>query len=494
MFATKLASILVIITVISSQRSQCNASATNPNGAIHARVTANGFNYINQVLRRQIDAEVNRLNIPAISGDRNRVQHELKNIRIERVAAGPSSIESTTSGLRWKLSFNEIRVRVDWWFRYKKGRWLRISDSGHGTATLRNVRFDITLHPRVQNGKLAIIPRSTVPSNCASVGDLSVRIGGSKWAWLYNILIGALKGRLRDKIPPKICEAAGKAVEKWSREVFPNIETSDEVEIFNEKFLLDYGLIQPQFQNGLANIRFLGEVFPVPQSFNSFPFGPSSMPATARSKHVYLVISDFVFNTFLYSTMKKGIFSQTFNANDDDMIKDLVENVCKKVPSEAGVGDLSSACSDLQVSFGLVEDPKMLFSKANGITLQINKATLHIKTTAGGQTKDLLKIQIDIAVSATPRLSADGRRIHFTFAAPSVTFDLIEPSVDQDAQSQVQRLVSMLAARHGRRALNKFGEKGVKLPNVKGKIDIKDRELVVEDGALVIAANLDIKF
>jgi len=52
----------------------------------------------------------------------------------------------------------------------------------------------------------------------------------------------------------------------------------------------------------------------------------------------------------------------------------------------------------------------------------------------------------------------------------------------------------MLAARHGRRALNKFGEKGVKLPNVKGKIDIKDRELVVEDGALVIAANLDIKF
>ena len=42
-------------------------------------------------------------------------------------------------------------------------------------------------------------------------------------------------------------------------------------------------------------------------------------------------------------------------------------------------------------------------------------------------------------VSATPRLSADGRRIHFTFAAPSVNFDLIEPSVDQDVQGQVQR-------------------------------------------------------
>ena len=52
----------------------------------------------------------------------------------------------------------------------------------------------------------------------------------------------------------------------------------------------------------------------------------------------------------------------------------------------------------------------------------------------------------------------------------------------------------MAGARYGRRALNKFGEKGVKLPNVKGKIDIKDKELVIEDGALVIAANLVVKF
>ena len=52
----------------------------------------------------------------------------------------------------------------------------------------------------------------------------------------------------------------------------------------------------------------------------------------------------------------------------------------------------------------------------------------------------------------------------------------------------------MAGARYGRRALNKFGEKGGQLPNVKGKIDIKDKELIVEDGALVVAANLVVKF
>jgi len=192
--------------------------------------------------------------------------------------------------------------------------------------------------------------------------------------------------------------------------------------------------------------------------------------------------------------MKTGIFSQTYDAADDYTIQNILESVCKQVSRGVGGGDLSSACSDLKFSFGLVEVPKMLCSKANGITLQVNKATLHIKTTAGGRIKDLLRIQIDIAVSATPRLSADGRRIHFTFAAPSVNFNLIEPSVDQDVQGQVQRFVRMAGARYGRRGLNDFGKKGVEIPNVKRAIDINDVELVFENGALVIAANLVIKF
>ena len=53
--------------------------------------------------------------------------------------------------------------------------------------------------------------------------------------------------------------------------------------------------------------------------------------------------------------------------------------------------------------------------------------------------------------------------------------------------------IRMAGDLYGRRALNKFGEKGIKLPNDKGKINIIDRELRVEDGALVIAANLDIR-
>ena len=70
--------------------------------------------------------------------------------------------------------------------------------------------------------------------------------------------------------------------------------------------------------------RFLGEVFPQPKSFASFPFSPSMMPTTPTSNHVYLVIIDYVANTFLYSAKAKGIANQTFSASDDDVVKDLL--------------------------------------------------------------------------------------------------------------------------------------------------------------------------
>ena len=57
--------------------------------------------------------------------------------------------------------------------------------------------------------------------------------------------------------------------------------------------------------------RFLGEIFPEPKTFQSFPFAPSPMPATATEKHVYLVVSDFVANTFLHSVKVKGIANQS---------------------------------------------------------------------------------------------------------------------------------------------------------------------------------------
>ena len=54
----------------------------------------------------------------------------------------------------------------------------------------------------------------------------------------------------------------------------------------------------------------------------------------------------------------------------------------------------------------------------------------------------------------------------------------------------VYSIVNLAEEQFGISALNKLGQKGIELPNIKGKIDIVDRELIIEDGALIVAANL----
>jgi hypothetical protein len=134
---------------------------------------------------------------------------------------------------------------------------------------------------------------------------------------------------LRPEISPKVCAAAGKALHEWTAKIFPNMNTTDAIEIADKWFLVDYGQLDPTFQTGLTTIRFKGEVWPSPKTFASFPFSPSPLPAPDHpaSKHVYLIVSDFVANSLLFSAWKKGNSSKTKDIADSPEIKRLLSHV-----------------------------------------------------------------------------------------------------------------------------------------------------------------------
>jgi hypothetical protein len=319
-------------------------------------------------------------------------------------------------------------------------------------------------------------------------------------AWLYNILIGSLEDNLRKKIPLAVCDAAGKALEKWSGEIFPNIQTSDTIRILKEDFLADYGLLNPEFQDGLVNIRFKGEVFPLPKTFDSFPFSPSLMPLTASSKHVYLVVTDFVANTLLYSIQQKGLLRHSISSSEDPDIYSLLEKSFK----ELSISGATSGRRDFKFSFDVLQRPEMTFSKADGISLHFNKSEVQVQAIDEGITQDPLKILTNIKFSAFPSLAPDGRRLYFEFSSPEVKVIKMEPIpwkkrilefffgnyVLAEIDHRTQNIVNLAEEQFGISALNKLGQKGIELPNIKGKIDIVDRELIIEDGALIVAANL----
>lgn len=472
----------------------CNCD--NPNGAIHARVTQNGLDYVNLVLHEMLDKELRRITIPDINGHKSSTDYRISNMRITNLQKGAPSnnkILSTASGLRWTLSFQELQLTGNWWFKYKKG-WIRISEDGNFRVTVRNMNLGVTLRPTTVNGKLAVLPASVVPSNCATIGDIDVRFGGSFWSWLLNLFKGLIGKKLRREIPPKVCDAAGKALHEWTAKIFPNMKTSDAIEIADEEFLADYGLLDPTFQTGVTTIRFKGEVWPSPKTFASFPFSPSPLPPlpSPASKHVYLTVSDFVANSLLFSAQKKGIGSETFDAKDiadSPEIKGLLSQFCSE----------QTSCDFNALSFStrIVEAPNMDFSRSKGVTLKLKKGEVAVRAKLGDVVNDLVKVTIDVTLSAQPALSQDGRTLTFTFSPPVIHFDLIHPKIPSTQEQQIKNFVRLAGARYGLVALNRVGAKGIELPNVKGRnvlggnlVDILDQELTVDDGALVLGANL----
>ena len=72
------------------------------------------------------------------------------------------------------------------------------------------------------------------------------------------------------------------------------------------------------------------------------------------------------------------------------------ENICKRLP--LGAESEGKNCVNLDFYFDVLETPKMTFSKANGISLLLNKAEVHVKSTIGGKGNHLLKSHISIKV------------------------------------------------------------------------------------------------
>lgn len=458
--------------------------ASNTGGAIHARVTGNGFELINKVLKKLIDDKLKTFTIPNLDGKSGRTNYKISNMRIASFVQGETKITPTSAGLRWLLSFREIKVTGNWWFRYKRG-WFKISDDGSFRVSVKNLKFDVYIKPQALNGKLVVLSASTIPLNCASIADVDVHIGGSFWSWLYNLFKGKIERKMRDKVPPKVCEAAGKALNSFSSSVFPYMKTSDVLEILDKKFLADYGLLDPVFENGRMNVRFKGEVVPQPNNIGSIPFSPSPLPPTPTEKDVYLVISDYVANSLLYAIQKKGLGSTAYSLQDVKRSSDI-----SQVLGDFCSGEESCELEKLELRTELKEAPKMTFSKRRGVTLAMKKAVFKVGLKNGNDFNSFVEVEMEIKVSASPTLSSDGTRLSFRFSSPDVAFDVIRPQLPPAKERQIQNLVRLAGARWGLIALNKFGVKGLELPNVKGRVGIMDRELTTEDGALVLGANL----
>lgn len=144
--------------------------------------------------------------------------HWVKNIDVTSFDLDDISVDQVGSNLQVKVT--NARGRLDADYRaWKKILFAKIRKSGRAKATFSGVTVTAAVGV-LPNGKIGM-------TSCRPViRSFKVRLYGSFWDWLLNMIIRLFDGKIKREVSKEICPALKKVVEKESSKIMGQIQES----------------------------------------------------------------------------------------------------------------------------------------------------------------------------------------------------------------------------------------------------------------------------
>ncbi|RUS91982.1 hypothetical protein EGW08_000195, partial [Elysia chlorotica] len=283
--------------------------ANNP--GVKIRITKNGIDYANAVAHADIVKQLRSLTIPNQGGKDGHLSYDISNIRLTDLAPPASSISLVpgANGISWALSNFGITIHADWRVKYKKGI-AKISTSGSFDVSITGMSVAETAGFGIDGtGRPSIASKGC---SC-SIGDVKVSFHGGT-AFILNLFRHTAERKMRDAIPPKICEAVVKVVNSDAERSLASMVVTVELA---KHFLVDYRLVaSPTITADYIEILDKGEVF-WEAAIKEAPFSPQPIPAwTDNSRMVYIWVTDYTPNTFFYQAHTNGYLKYNVTKKD----------------------------------------------------------------------------------------------------------------------------------------------------------------------------------
>ena len=177
--------------------------AANP--GIEMELSEAGFNYFAGVAAPMIEAKIKTITIPSMSGKKDSISYSVSNIKVNSLTLDNVKIASAAGkGLSLSVKPMSIAISADW--SYREDVWPHIPNGGGSlTASVggsSSVQTAVALTAGT-DGK----PHSTHISTAVSIDSFSVKVHGSILSWLYDLIVDAFKGTLKDKIESSASDA-----------------------------------------------------------------------------------------------------------------------------------------------------------------------------------------------------------------------------------------------------------------------------------------------
>ncbi|KAI0216967.1 hypothetical protein LSAT2_028645 [Lamellibrachia satsuma] len=203
------------------------------------RFSAKGLDYVSRAALDVMSTQVIGKSIDDYHGQSGRTKYDITSMRItgfEKPLTGTTVAPG--SGITWRLSGGSVSMHGDWRYKYRRNRFIKLSDSGSFDASVSGLELRISIMLGMDNSGQPTIHTTGCSSEVGSA-NVHLRGGGS---WFYNIFDSAIERIVKRKLKDRLCEAARESIDEKGVKRMQSLKLQV---IFAKLLMLDYRLVAP---------------------------------------------------------------------------------------------------------------------------------------------------------------------------------------------------------------------------------------------------------
>ncbi|KAM6946784.1 phospholipid transfer protein [Lycodopsis pacificus] len=448
-------------------------AAAQPAGC-KIRITDKGLDMLKYETQKFVEEELTNISMPEMKGKEGRFQYTITNVKITELNLTHAELQFIPEvGLLFDVQNSSISLsfhrRILYWFFY---------DTGNINASADGVNINTALNLiRDEEGRLKI---NNITCN-ARIGKMRAKFSGTLGK-VYDFLASFLTTGMRFLLNQQICPALNHAALVHVNSMLQSVPVRSEVDHY---IGIDYSLIEdPVVTSRSLDMHFRGMFFDLSDPNITLVNYAIDPVIREYDRMVYLALSEYFFDSGMYSYFKAGIFQM--HIVNEKMPKDL--QMLLRTTYFGAIMMLNPALVDAPMSLQFaVNSPPKTFIKTSGATV-VMTAIVKVMVLPPGQppvqlSSMTMEAKFNAKVSMKEKrlaVHADLRRFKI-FSNQSALESLALIPLQAPLKTMLQMSVVPL--------INNWTKRGVRIPLADG-MDFIEEVVEYHNGFILIGANL----
>ncbi|KAM8917377.1 phospholipid transfer protein isoform 2-T2 [Spinachia spinachia] len=447
--------------------------AANEPAGCKIRITDKGLNMLKFETQRFVEEELSNISMPEMKGTEGRFQYTITNVKITKLNLTAELQFIPDVGLLFDVQNSSISLsfhrQILYWFFYDTGN---INAAAEGV----NINTAVSLI-RDDEGRLKI---NNITCD-AKISKMRAKFSGTLGK-VYDFLATFLTTGMRFLLNKQICPALNNAALVHVNSMLETIPVRTEVDQY---IGIDYSLVDdPIVTSRSLDMNFRGMFFDLSDPNSTLVNYAVDPVIREYDRMVYLALSEYFFDSGLYSYYRAGIFQM--HVVNEKMPKDL--EMLLKTTYFGSILILNPALVDAPMSLQIaVNAPPKTSIKTSGATVVMTAIVKVMVLPPGLPPVQLSSMTMETKFHA--KVSIKGKRLSIRADLRRFKIFSNQSALESLALIPLQAPLKTMLQMSVVPLINNWTKRGVRIPLADG-VDFIEEVVEYHNGFILIGANL----